>query len=456
MKHAAHNTLKFFKDGLISRLSLIEDKATDEVIDADLRSGIELRGTNLWVLMFAILIASIGLNVNSTAVIIGAMLISPLMGPIIGVGYGVGILDFALIRKSVINLVIAVSIALITSTCYFLISPLTTADTEILARTTPTIWDLLIAFFGGFAGIIAATRKEKSNVIPGVAIATALMPPLCTASFGIAHANWSIASGAFFLFIMNCVFIAFSSSIIIRGFHIQQKRFVDENAARRVRLYVTVVVLATVLPSSYMAYELVRDEVFTSRAKYFVSTEFKLAQSHVTETNVFPRRREIEATLIGEYVPQTKISEISARLTEFGLDGARLTVHQVGDNRVDVSSLKASLLGDLYTQSQQVLLEKDLEIAKLKGSLDAISKNRERFLEIAPELRALFPGLKNILLSDAVDGGSGETSENEYSVVLNASTDARISARDKSKIKDWLKMRTHASNVMVYINSSSR
>lgn len=179
--------------GFLNRFSLLDDKADDTMIDESLRAGVELRGATPWILMFAIFVASIGLNVNSTAVIIGAMLISPLMGPIMGIGYGIGIYDFALIRKSVGNLLIATLISLLTSTVYFALSPLTEAHSELLARTSPTIWDVLIALFGGFAGIIGVTRKEKTNVIPGVAIATALMPPLCTAGYGLANGNWAIS-----------------------------------------------------------------------------------------------------------------------------------------------------------------------------------------------------------------------------------------------------------------------
>lgn len=209
-------------------LSLKEDKADDDEIDQGIRNGINMRGSNLWVLMFAIFIAAIGLNVNSTAVVIGAMLISPLMGPIMGIGYGVGIYDFPLIRAALKNLTVAAVASLLTSTVYFALSPLTQAQTELLARTTPTIWDVLIALFGGLAGIVGATRREKTNVIPGVAIATALMPPLCTAGYGIANGNWAYFGGAFYLFTINCVFIALSSAVVVRAFHVKQKLFVDE------------------------------------------------------------------------------------------------------------------------------------------------------------------------------------------------------------------------------------
>ena len=192
LQSPAPSLIRHLRRSLAVRFSLHQDKADPAVIDASLRAGAELTGANAWILIFAIFIASIGLNVNSTAVIIGAMLVSPLMGPIMGIGYGVGIYDFALIRRSFANLGVATLISLTTSTLYFLISPLAEAQSELLARTTPTIWDVMIALFGGLAGVVGATRKEKSNVIPGVAIATALMPPLAVVGFGLAVANWDI------------------------------------------------------------------------------------------------------------------------------------------------------------------------------------------------------------------------------------------------------------------------
>ena len=180
--------------------SLDYDQAHPDKIDANIRANTQASGTNMWVLMFAIAVASIGLNVNSTAVVIGAMLISPLMGPIVGVGYGLAVGDTALIRQAVRNLTVCVAISLVTATLYFLLTPLKEAQSELLARTQPTIWDVLIAFFGGGAGIVALTRKEGGNAIPGVAIATALMPPLCTAGYGLAHGNWHYFFGAFYLF----------------------------------------------------------------------------------------------------------------------------------------------------------------------------------------------------------------------------------------------------------------
>ena len=296
-----------WRSRLSELFSLQGDKADDQVIDESLRAGVVMRGTNLWLLIFAIFVASIGLNVNSTAVIIGAMLISPLMGPIMGVGYGIGIFDFALVRTALANLAIAVFISLCTSVLYFLISPLTQAQSELLARTTPTIWDVLIALFGGMAGIVAATRKEKSNVLPGVAIATALMPPLCTAGFGLANGNWAFFGGAFYLFTINSVFIALASALVVHGYHVKEKVFIDAKVAARVKSLVMLVTILTVVPSVYLAYQLVQEEVFKVRAQQFIEQQIASKRSYVTQVNVDPSLRLIEVTVIGEYPRCKKI-----------------------------------------------------------------------------------------------------------------------------------------------------
>ena len=192
-----------------------EKEDEQETIDS-LKKGVEFRGTNLWVLIFAIFLASLGLNTNSTAVIIGAMLISPLMGPIMGFGLGLGIADFELVKRSLRNYLTATLFSVVTATIYFLISPISEAQSELLARTSPTIYDVLIAFFGGLAGIVAGSTKSKGNVIPGVAIATALMPPLCTAGFGLATGHLSYFLGAFYLYFINTVFISLSTYIVVR------------------------------------------------------------------------------------------------------------------------------------------------------------------------------------------------------------------------------------------------
>lgn len=432
--------------------SLKEDKADDADIDHSLRAGVEMKGTNLWVLMFAIFIASIGLNVNSTAVIIGAMLISPLMGPIMGVGYGVGIYDFQLIRSALKNLGIAVFISLSTSVLYFWLSPLTQAQSELLARTTPTIWDVLTALFGGLAGIVGATRKQRSNIVPGVAIATALMPPLCTAGYGIANGNWSYFGGAFYLFTINCVFIALSSALIIRVFHVREKHFIDANTTNRVKTYAFMVALLTVVPSIYLAYILVQDELFKSKASQFVEHEIASNKTYVTQYLADPKSKTIEITVIGEFLNQTKLAAISQRLPGAGLADAKLEVHQQADQQhIDVSTLKTGLLNDLYTKSQQNLEQKDKQIQELERKLTDRLRLEEQMKRIPEELQALFPHVTEIWLSQAIIWKQDIGLQEGPALVLNLKSTRKLSIDEQEKIENWLKKRMQANAIELVI-----
>ncbi len=255
---------------LKERFNLETDKADDEATLEYIRKGVEFKGPNLWILIFAILICSIGLNVNSTAVVIGAMLISPLMGPILGIGTGVAINDPELLKRSVKNLIVATLFSVVASTAYFFITPISAAQSELLARTNPTVWDVLIAFFGGLAGIVAGSRKEKSNAIPGVAIATALMPPLCTAGYGIATGNGYYFLGAFYLFFINTVCISIATFIIVRLLRFPKKKFIDTVQERRVKTWMSVLVLITLLPSIWLAYQTVERSIFEQNANLFI------------------------------------------------------------------------------------------------------------------------------------------------------------------------------------------
>lgn len=438
------NSKKLIKD----RLSLTEDKADDAVIDERIRGDVEMRGTNLWVLIFAIFIASIGLNVNSTAVIIGAMLISPLMGPIMGIGYGAGINDFSLIRRSFYSLMFATFVALLTSTLYFLISPLDTAQSELLARTTPTLWDVLIGLFGGLAGIVALTRKEKSNVIPGVAIATALMPPLCTAGFGLASGNWEFFFGAFYLYTINFVFIALASFLIVRLFNITEKKYVDPKVAVRAQRTIAAVVLLTLLPSSYLAYQLVTHEVFNAKASDFVTENFSFKTSNVAQVNINSKTKEIKVFVIGEHIPQLKLDEIRSQLPKNGLGKAVLTVYQNGSSKeVDVSMLKADIITDLYQNSQIVLQAKEKMIQDLQQKLAKNEKSREELRTLSMELKTIFPKVNEAILSEKIDQNGTVQSH----LILNAKTTKHLNRQEYTQIEKWLKIRAQNNNVTVII-----
>lgn len=430
------------------RFSLLHDKAEDDVIDASVRAGVELRGATTWILMLAILIACVGLNTNSPAVIIGAMLVSPLMGPIVGIGYGIGIFDFPLIRRSLVNIGIAAAISLCTSTIYFALTPLHEAQSELLARTMPTLWDVLIALAGGLAGIIGLTRREKSNVIPGVAIATALMPPLCTAGYGLANGDWRMFGGAFYLFSINCVFIAASSVIVVEYLRVQHRKFVDPRVERRVKRTLFVVVTLTALPSIWLAVRLVDNEVFSDRARQFVREEFRAAGAHVVAFDVDAPRRRIELSLVGPRLAGERIAEIEKRLPGARLEGASLVVHQAEDSKVDVRSLKDDIVADIFRDTQQDLREREATIAELRQQIARQAAWADTAPDLAAELLAQLPACGEVLVGAAVDTTAGADPARVPIVTAHCT---RLRKEDYARAEAWLKARTKSQRARLIL-----
>ena len=446
MKSRIHKVLAY-------RFSLKDDQADPADIDRSIREGVVFKGTNLWVLMLAIFIASIGLNVNSTAVIIGAMLISPLMGPIMGIGYGAGINDFDLIRQGLKNLGIAILIGLFTSTLYFLISPLSGAQSELLARTTPTIWDVLIALFGGMAGIIAITRKEKSIVIPGVAIATALMPPLCTAGYGIAIGSAHYFFGAFYLFFINCVFIAFSTLLLVAYTHLPHKRFVSTGIEKRVHRTILAVVTVTLLPSVYLAYNLVTAEVFKNKANAFIKAEYVFENTYIARQIILPGAKVIEISLIGNNVPQEKLSAIASKLQSYGIEKAKLVVHQSGSKELDLASLRVGLLKDVLGSNQQSIEEKNKRILDLEKKLAAAMSAHTEQQQTAKELYAQYPAITKVVLAKAPVWDTDGTTKSNMLIVEMASRKP-LGKADKQRISAWLKVKMGVEQVKLISGNS--
>ena len=412
------------------------------------------RGTNLWILMFAIVICSVGLNVNSTAVIIGAMLISPLMGPIIGVGVGVGIFDTQLIRKGARNLLVAVVISVFSSALYFWITPLSEAQSELLARTTPTLWDVLIALFGGLAGIVAATRKEKTNVIPGVAIATALMPPLCTTGYGLATGQWAYFLGALYLFFINAVFISVSAFLLVRLLRFPRATFVDQVQERRVRWIVWIVVVITVIPSVWLAYTLVERTLFQRRAELFVAQEFDFKDSRVVEKRIDPRMdvRSIEVFLLGEPLDTIEVDHIKSRMARYGLDQAHLVVNQgrTSAQQIDVNALRSGILEELYKQNQEALRIKDERISELEGRLQRVSSTELPVRDILDELRAQHPDVEDFTLNRNVLYHVGNDPP-DTALVAIARFKGKVKQEEMDRMKAWLKARTRMDSVIVLV-----
>lgn len=428
------------------RFSLTEDKASDEYIDTTIRAGVELRGTNLWVLMFAIVVASIGLNVNSAAVVIGAMLISPLMGPIMGIGYAVGIDDTELLRKSFRNLLIAAGISLLVSTLYFLVTPLSDAHSELLARTTPTIWDVLIAFFGGLAGIIGVTRLEKSNVIPGVAIATALMPPLCTAGYGLANLDWRFFLGAFYLFAVNTVYIAVSTMLIIRVLKPAHKKYSDPRQHRRIKNILSTVLVLTIAPSIYLATKLVQEEVYQNRITQFLAHEPLLKNNIIVSSKVDTRQHLVDLTLIGEEMDDATITQIQERLKAVDVD-SRLLIHQNKSKVMNEAAVRDSILSDLYHRITKAQLP-DEALEQKKISL-ALAARYRMWRDALEELHVQYPDLGEVSLGEVVDDSASE-SPVLVAVIVRSQP---LEQGQKQQIVNWLKVRTKTQKAKVIVTT---
>lgn len=423
--------------------NLKSDMASPDQIDETLRAGVELTGATPWILICAILIACIGLNVNSTAVIIGAMLISPLMGPIMGIGYGLGVTDFQLIKRSVINLALAGCVSLVTSTAYFLISPLDLARSEILARTEPTIWDVLVALVGGVAGIIAATRQEKTNVVPGVAIATALMPPLCTAGFALSQGNWGFFAGAFYLFSINAVFIAVASFAIVRSLQLPSRALKSTATQKTLTRVIAVVALLTAAPSIYLAYRMVESEIFRVRAEQETRQAFvAFPKVHITDLKVDAKTRMIEVSLLGGSISPEGVAGVEKSLANSGMRDVSLVVHQGTDRPIDLHSLKEGILAQVYQDTLKALDDKSKRIGELENRLAQSADAKDLALGLAKEIMAQYPQVQSVAVSKAISvkASDVESSTNVTMITIHVSKSKQ--RMDVGGLERWLKIRT--------------
>ncbi|SOE19558.1 TIGR00341 family protein [Spirosomataceae bacterium TFI 002] len=426
---------------------LEQDRAGFSEIIEDIEKGTEFKGTNLWILIFAIMVASVGLNVNSPAVVIGAMLISPLMGPIMGIGLGLGTFDFQLIKKASKNLAIAVTISVLTSAIYFYLTPLYEAQSELLARTTPTIWDVLIAFFGGLAGIVAVTRKEKSNAIPGVAIATALMPPLCTAGYGLATGNFNYFFGAFYLFFINSVFISVSAFIIIRFLKIPYKTWVDVAQQKKMRNYVWIVVILTVLPSIYLGVGIVQNSIFKRNATNFIDQEFDFDESKVLESKLDAKAKTIEIYVYGEPLTKPQLVELNKDLGQYNLSDAKLIIRQNKENiQIDnLSEMKTGIIEDLYKKNEEVLQSKNEQIGFLEKELSRYKKYETIHDEISREIEAQYPQVTKCAMNEMIIHENN--APNDTLTLVYLSSKKRLSNSEIKKLNNWLKVRVKDENI---------
>jgi len=411
-------------------------------IHAEIKKGIVFKGTNLWILVFAIVIASVGLNMNSTAVIIGAMLISPLMGPINGIGYSIATYNIGLFKLALKNFGFAVITGLVASTVYFALSPVSTAHSEILARTSPTIYDVLIALFGGLAGILAISSKLKGNVIPGVAIATALMPPLCTAGYGLGTGQFYFFFGAFYLFTINTVFIALSSVIISQVLKFPIRTVIDPLRKKRVNQYIYAVIITTLLPSIYFGYVLVQNEKFSEKALTYVKNITVFEGGYLLKNEINANKKTIRLIYGGNSLAGKSREAIKEKAKDFDLDTSKIIIVQgfaINENSINENEILQNKLN-----SQLNLLRR----AKEKN--DSIISRPLLGQQILSEIKPLYPQIKTCSFSETIIFSDKSTKPEKIILVVFTSSRYALSNRDKGNITNWLKARIKTLNIKVY------
>ncbi|WP_176699265.1 TIGR00341 family protein [Flavobacterium crassostreae] len=432
--------MKILIDKLLDYINLNKGEDDKYKVLENVKANISFRGSNLWILACAIVIASIGLNVNSAAVIIGAMLISPLMGPIIGAGFGLGIFDFDLLKRSLKNLLVATLVGLLVSAIYFFISPFKETQPELLSRTAPNIYDILIAFSGGVVGAIAITRVEKGNPIPGVAIATALMPPLCTAGYGLAIGSMKFFFGAIYLYSINCVFICISTFFIVTYLKYPKKKQLDERSEKKVRYIITSLITILILPSIYFAYQLFEQKNYQHQIDVFIEKEFSDKGIAIlykkTKFNENPKK--LELGFLSTKFSEAQIKNYNSKLKQYAVTNTKLVVIQ------DTTDLKSSILNEIkYNKS--VLSEKDVTILNLKKQIAA---DRYDNAGLLAEIQILFPEIENLAVSNHTFNENTDSIRILPIVVYKSKVALKDENRDK--LNQWLQQRLAKKEIELY------
>ena len=409
-----------------------------EIVLENIQKNAEFKGSSLWILACAIFIASIGLNVNSTAVIIGAMLISPLMGPIVGIGFSLATYNIPLFKQSVKNLLVATIVSLLVSTIYFYLSPFKEVQSELLARTTPTIYDVLIAFIGGIVGAISITRVEKGNPIPGVAIATALMPPLCTAGFGIATFSFQFFIGALYLYFINCFFIAIATFLIIKYLKYQSTQTINKQFDKKVRYSISIIMVLLLIPSLFLAYRLIREKAVQDNINQFLKTEFT-DKGHTIiykKINNDSQPKKIELVLLNQNLESTEIQQLNNRLKNYNIENTELVIKQSS------SDLKSEILEEIQLQNKN-FSEKDIIIQNLTTELNDYKGNNK---ELIREMKVLFPEIKKISIGK-LNIYEKDTAYTERTVIYTSEKEI-----DDKTLKRWLQTKLNNNNIKIIKN----
>ena len=431
----------------------MRDHVDVEAAAVNIRGNIHFRGPNVFILACAIIIASVGLNLNSIPVIIGAMLISPVMGPILGFGLGLGTNDTVLVKDSVKNFLVMVLISILSSTLFYLVSPLQLEhQTELLARTNPTLYDVFIALFGGFAGILENSRKEKGGtVIPGVAIATALMPPLCTVGYGIAHLELRFILGAFYLFIINTAFIALATFLTVKYLHFPLANGLNDALRKRSARWSAVILIVIIVPSVLSAIEMIRDNNFALNAQRLVEHSKNLGKSYIYDyhTDIESKPPTLELFLAGEKMESAARERLYLDAEELGITRAQIIVHE-----------DAAFQNELMTESEiirNILDGHNREVQSLSGQVDSLATAIEFYKAqqlpsalITREIAAQYAGVEEVTLTrgERVQAADGKS---DTAIVAIVRTAAGLKEAERERIEQWLRVRLGVNDVTVIV-----
>ena len=413
------------------------ERADDATIAKRLIGGAKIKGPALVILILSMFIASIGLNMNSTAVVIGAMLISPLMGPILATGFGFATLNFTVVKSGILRLSLQITIAVLASALYFYISPVQTVTSELLARTEPNIFDVFIAIFGGLAGIIGQTRKTLDNVIPGVAIATALMPPLCTAGYGLANGNWHYFFGAGYLFFINAFFIFFASFIVLKGVYSLPSHKQAEEINRRNQLIFLVIGLIMAIPSIYAGYDMTIKYSESNHIEQFIKTNINQdGRRLVIDYSLDRVNKLVDIVVVGAPVTSEERSQLDDKLQkdEYLQSYAVRFVNSVDEKKsaVDKTSLnKASEDHEKYTNLSNLY----------QPTYQLVSETINTMKTTEAEAKALFPFVSRVEGMPLIDNLE-QPKANRYMVIIH--TASTVSDADSERIKAWLEAKLSA------------
>lgn len=444
---------------VLRRLLTIKDEmAPEEETIQSIKDGVDFQGAKLWILILAIFTASLGLNTNSAAVIIGAMLISPLMGPIIGMGLGMGINDFELFKRSFRSYLIATAFSVLTSTVYFITTPFAEAQSELLARTSPNIYDVFIALCGGLAGIIAlsSTSQRGGNVIPGVAIATALMPPLCTTGFGLGTGNWMYAIGAFYLYLINTIFISLATFIGVRAMHFKPKVFVDKQREKRVKHILVTIAVVTILPASLLTYQLVSETAYTKKANDFINKELASECTQIIGRQISYAKRTIQVVSIGQDISEKDIATAKEKLEKYGLSETELTVVQ-GTAGVDINNILSKLHDQERIPSKQaeqnakLLAAQQNQVRELESKLQPYERNERLAASLSQEIKTLFPEIKTLCLGRSLCYALNDTIKADTLMVAYMQLERKLNVEANARLKDWLVARLKTEKVKIIL-----